>query len=303
MTEVRIYTSNLVIRNTESKSNIYKAFLRDNFHTGDTKIEIGEVHLKPTYNVRIVPKYRGKGLGRELTLSTLDYYCHHSDTSIVPVAEHHPFFDHLGLSECTDEPAYDMDGRFAALMGAFRSACESDYAASVAKCSEELGAASTIQDRDLPLIYESRWVTSDEQDVFDRPLYLTHSAAKAWRKMRESAASDSVILQAISGFRDWHYQKLLVEKKLAAGQSTDDIFAVSAPPGYSEHHSGCALDLGTEGSEPLAETFEETEAFAWLANNASEFGFRLSYPQNNDLGFAYEPWHWMYLGKHSKDAS
>ena len=64
------------------------------------------------------------------------------------------------------------------------------------------------------------------------------------------------------------------------------------PPGFSEHHSGRALDLGTPGCDGLSEDFEATQAFEWLSESASRFGFVLSYPHDNAWGFSYEPWHW-----------
>jgi D-alanyl-D-alanine carboxypeptidase len=69
---------------------------------------------------------------------------------------------------------------------------------------------------------------------------------------------------------------------------------VNAIPGYSEHHTGRALDLHTGEAEPLSETFELEPAFAWLQEHALTYGFTMSYPKNNELGIAYEPWHWCY---------
>ena len=73
-----------------------------------------------------------------------------------------------------------------------------------------------------------------------------------------------------------------------------DILRVNAAPGYSEHHTGRAIDLGTIGCRALEEEFELTEAFAWLENNAAHFQFSLSYPRNNPSGVIYEPWHWCF---------
>ena len=90
------------------------------------------------------------------------------------------------------------------------------------------------------------------------------------------------------------YQCELIERKLAAGRSIDDILRVNAPPGYSEHHTGRALDLTTPGIEPLTMAFETTAAFSWLSRHAETFEFMLSYPRDNDAGIDYEPWHWAY---------
>lgn len=96
----------------------------------------------------------------------------------------------------------------------------------------------------------------------------------------------------MSAFRSYEAQRRIVERKRAAGQSWGEILAVSMPPGFSEHHTGRALDLTTPGCGPLTEAFEGTAAFAWLAARAAGFGFSLSYPRGNPKGVAFEPWHW-----------
>ena len=85
-----------------------------------------------------------------------------------------------------------------------------------------------------------------------------------------------------------------MQRKLDAGSDLTEILKVSAAPGYSEHHTGCAIDINTPGSATLEEEFENTSAFAWLTSNASHFGFLMSYPRNNKHQIAYEPWHWAF---------
>jgi D-alanyl-D-alanine carboxypeptidase len=96
----------------------------------------------------------------------------------------------------------------------------------------------------------------------------------------------------VSGYRDFEYQASLIRKKLNAGQALGDILAVNAAPGFSEHHTGRAIDIASPGSRPLTEEFEASEAFAWLEQNAAIYGFSMSYPRDNPQGFIYEPWHW-----------
>jgi len=112
--------------------------------------------------------------------------------------------------------------------------------------------------------------------------------------MVAAARSDSVEILMVSGFRSIEYQISLFEKKLAAGHSIDSILAVNAAPGFSEHHTGNAIDVGTPGAKHLSEEFEGTEAFRWLLSNAHAFAFSMSYPRNNRHGFIYEPWHWAH---------
>jgi D-alanyl-D-alanine carboxypeptidase len=114
--------------------------------------------------------------------------------------------------------------------------------------------------------------------------------------MREAALREDVVLDAISGYRSHDYQLGIFERKLARGLSVDDILTVNAAPGYSEHHSGLALDIGTPDEPPAEESFERTQAFAWLRDNAGEYDFVMSYPRDNPHGIVYEPWHWCWRG-------
>ena len=131
-------------------------------------------------------------------------------------------------------------------------------------------------------------------NLLGRPQQLTPAALGAWQAMQESAAADDVTLLLISGFRSIDYQADLVRKKLATGQSIDDILRVVAAPGFSEHHTGRAVDIATPGSRPLTEDFEQTAAFSWLTEKAETYDFSMSYPRDNAEGFVFEPWHWCY---------
>jgi D-alanyl-D-alanine carboxypeptidase len=125
---------------------------------------------------------------------------------------------------------------------------------------------------------------------------LVPPAARAWGSLKKAAHSDGVEISIVSAFRSIERQAEIVRAKLARGQSIDQILSVSAPPGYSEHHSGRAVDVTTDGVRPLELEFESTAAFAWLSSHAVRFGFFLSYPRQNRHGYAYEPWHWCYRG-------
>lgn len=131
-------------------------------------------------------------------------------------------------------------------------------------------------------------------DRFRRPLWLEDGAARAWDRLQRSARRDGVVLEAISGYRSHDYQLGIFERKRERGQGIDEILAVNAAPGFSEHHSGQALDIGTPGEPPAEETFEGTDAYRWLCANAPTEGFVLSYPRDNPHGIAYEPWHWRF---------
>jgi zinc D-Ala-D-Ala carboxypeptidase len=147
---------------------------------------------------------------------------------------------------------------------------------------------------DLELVSEPEWLAFAGSDRWRRPLWLLAPAARAWTHMREAALRDGVVLEAISGYRSHDYQLGIFERKLARGQTIEGILAVNAAPGFSEHHAGTALDIGTPDEPPAEETFERTLAFAWLRANAGGFGFAMSYPRDNPHGIVYEPWHWRW---------
>lgn len=150
------------------------------------------------------------------------------------------------------------------------------------------------QSRGLPLQAEAQQLVSIGPDIFEREQRLLAPAAAAWASMVAAAARDGIVLQHVSAYRSIDYQASLLRRKLERGQAIDEILRVSAAPGYSEHHSGRAIDVTTPGYPVLEEVFEESEAFAWLARRAGEFGFRMTYPRGNPHGVAYEPWHWAW---------
>jgi D-alanyl-D-alanine carboxypeptidase len=148
----------------------------------------------------------------------------------------------------------------------------------------------------LPRQREPTLLVDAGRDAFGRRAWLQAAAALDWQRMRVAAARDRVTLQLVSAFRHAAYQTRLVQRKRARGLTLDEILKVNAAPGYSEHHSGRAIDLTTPGCAPAEVDFETTPAFDWLRRHAARFGFRLSYPRGNPHGVTYEPWHWYHVG-------
>ena len=161
------------------------------------------------------------------------------------------------------------------------------------KLHEELGIPADYgSDRGLPWYDEATELVEVGPNLVGRMQRLTPDAAARWQQMVEAASGDAVRLLIVSGFRSFEYQAQLIRSKLDAGQSIEEILEVIAAPGYSQHHTGRSVDIATPGSRPLTEEFEESDAFAWLNENAGKFGFSMSYPRDNPFGIVYEPWHW-----------
>ncbi len=126
---------------------------------------------------------------------------------------------------------------------------------------------------------------------------LDREAAQAFKRMKTDAKAQGVELILISGFRSIADQEKLFQKQIQRRGSKEAAAKLSAPPGYSEHHTGYAMDLG-DGKQPntdLKFEFESTQAYQWLVANAYKYGFELSFPRNNPQGVSFEPWHWRYV--------
>ncbi|WP_173867237.1 MULTISPECIES: M15 family metallopeptidase [Cyanophyceae] len=133
----------------------------------------------------------------------------------------------------------------------------------------------------------------------DGRLKLRPAAAEKFLQMQADARQAGINLALLSAFRTIEEQQyLFFDIKEQRAQDTTKRAEVSAPPRYSEHHTGYAIDLG-DGNLPathLQENFENTAAFQWLQNNAARYSFELSFPRDNPQGIAYEPWHWRFVG-------
>jgi len=151
-----------------------------------------------------------------------------------------------------------------------------------------------VSERNLVHFEEAEWLEVAEVGNHGKEYLLTPAAAKNWRRLKRAAAADGESIFIVSAFRSISRQADIIRGKLAAGESIEQIIKRFAPPGFSEHHSGHAVDLSTPGVTKPESEFEGSTAFAWLCRNAGRFGYRLSYPRENAHGYRYEPWHWCY---------
>ena len=175
------------------------------------------------------------------------------------------------------------------------SRCDASQRDEALRVARALGVPADYGRRHaLRLQREPRTLEPIGLDIHGRHQWLAPRAARSFLRMRATAGDEGVELQVVSAFRSAGYQLGILQRKHERGQSIAEILAVSAAPGYSEHHTGRALDLTTPGYPALEESFEQSPAFAWLERHARRYGFRLSYPRDNRHAIAYEPWHWCW---------
>jgi D-alanyl-D-alanine carboxypeptidase len=151
-------------------------------------------------------------------------------------------------------------------------------------------------DPPLPTHAETELLVDVEPNIVGRMQRLHPDTARAWRTMKAAAQQDGITLLLVSGFRSFGYQIELIRAKLEEGQDIASILSVNTAPGFSEHHTGRAVDLATPGTRPLTDQFESSDAFFWRQHNAQQFGFHMPYGRGNRYGLSYEPWHWSQLG-------
>jgi D-alanyl-D-alanine carboxypeptidase len=129
-------------------------------------------------------------------------------------------------------------------------------------------------------------------------LLLRREARIAFEDMCREGEKIGIHLQAISTFRSFDYQKQVYLKNYTPDIIMQEYQAirdrVSARAGHSEHQTGLAVDIND-----LEESFADTTEGRWLAANSYVYGFVLRYPKGKEgvTGYAYEPWHFRYLGK------
>ncbi len=146
----------------------------------------------------------------------------------------------------------------------------------------------------------------DLEYVADSECSMDARVAPYFDKMYEAALADGVELVAYSGYRsyetqEYNYEALVEEYMEYYDMTRTEAEAEAAteilPPGTSEHNLGLAMDIG--GTD---EDFDETEAYAWLSENAHKYGFIERYTEEKQeiTGIIPEPWHWRFVGiKHA----
>ncbi|MUG97210.1 D-alanyl-D-alanine carboxypeptidase family protein [Scytonema sp. UIC 10036] len=140
----------------------------------------------------------------------------------------------------------------------------------------------------------SSYATGDKQ----RFESLNVEAGQALMRMMYAAREEGVWIVPVSGFRTVEQQQKLFQDQVKRRGSVEAAAKISAPAGFSEHHTGFAVDLadGKSPNQDVTLEFERTNAYRWLTRHAREFGFELSFKRNNSQGVSFEPWHWRYVG-------
>ena len=141
--------------------------------------------------------------------------------------------------------------------------------------------------------------SKEELILYSPGIYVHKDIYKNLKEMQFKAAQRGISLKLLSGYRSINLQRdIFYENKSIRNQTAIQRSWDSAPPGYSEHSTGYAIDVG-DGDYPNTHfevEFEQTPAFKWMKRYASKYHFVLSFPPENKQGVTYEPWHWRFEG-------
>ena len=131
-------------------------------------------------------------------------------------------------------------------------------------------------------------------ESYDNQL-LRKETGEAFIRMRNAASNEGMSIMAVSGYRSVEYQENLYNSYLES-DTLENVDRYSARAGYSEHHTGMAIDLF--GSEHGLRNFINTPEYPWVKENAHKYGFIIRYTETGEFitGYEFEPWHIRYVG-------
>lgn len=136
--------------------------------------------------------------------------------------------------------------------------------------------------------------------VANTSIRLTPIALEAFNAMTEAfyteTGSDDMMI--VSGYRNVQSQRDIYNDRVATqGEELAALYV--ATPGYSEHHTGLAMDLSFYTDSGASVSIEEYEHGSWIDENCAAYGFVLRYPSDKvDITkIGYEFWHYRYVGK------
>lgn len=129
--------------------------------------------------------------------------------------------------------------------------------------------------------------------------YKIHRDAKdALHTLVNAAKTNGIVLKPSSIFRSVKRQQQIINHKLST-QSPHEVYRASSPAGYSEHHTGFAVDFGS-----IDESFTTTRAYEWLLTHGHHYGWEQTFTTDYSAysGVSEESWHWRYVGNNHEFA-
>lgn len=137
-------------------------------------------------------------------------------------------------------------------------------------------------------------VKISEDYASDDDFLASRVAVNAFIEMHDAALNEGYQIVINSAYRSYKDQQDIADVYLNTyGQNYVNNYV--AKPGFSEHQTGLAFDIGSR----KVNVFANSKEYKWMQENAYKYGFILRFPKKyeNITGFRNEPWHFRYVGK------
>ena len=155
----------------------------------------------------------------------------------------------------------------------------------------------------LPEDWEEKVELVDTKNAWDEDIKVEKKAYDAYLKLKNAVAKDGVTIELDSTYRSVKAQQELWDRWSADPEKGPEyVKKFVAVPGYSEHHTGLAIDICLRKNGELVydndEMIADRESFAKIHSKLADYGFILRYLENrqDSTGYTYEPWHLRYVG-------
>ena len=152
----------------------------------------------------------------------------------------------------------------------------------------------------LPDDWESKVVLKEATNKWGEKYMVEEKALEQFLKLQKECADEGIIIELDSTTRSVaEQQKLWDDWTVEKGE--EYVKKYVAVPGYSEHHTGLAIDVCLEKDgkriDDNDEMIAEKEIFAKVHAKLAKYGFILRYLDGKDdiTGYSYEPWHFRYI--------
>lgn len=153
----------------------------------------------------------------------------------------------------------------------------------------------------LPDDWEENVELVDAKNAWDEDIKIEKETYDNYLKLKKDLEKDGVTIELDSVYRSVKAQQHLWDS-WTVEKGIDYVRKYVAVPGYSEHHTGLAVDICLRKNGELEyendDMIADRETFAKVHAKLADYGFILRYLENRDdiTGYAYEPWHLRYVG-------
>ena len=153
----------------------------------------------------------------------------------------------------------------------------------------------------LPDDWEEKVEIITVKDAWGDDIKVEKQAYEKYLELKSALEQEQVYIELDSCYRSVAAQQELWDR-WTREKGIDYVRTYVAVPGYSEHHTGLALDICIKVNGELVyeneDMIAQREIFAKIHAKLADYGFILRYLENRDdiTGYAYEPWHLRYVG-------